>query len=80
MGPLIKATLCFKDSHVEIFSIRILGLLIIGVFAPDGNETEVSDILLSILVTAVTTGYGTIVVIGEPNAKACALGNPSISQ
>ena len=54
--------------------------MIIGVYAPDGKETEGTDVLLSILDRAVITGYGTIVVIGDPNAKACALGNASRSR
>jgi hypothetical protein len=72
--------LFFKDSHVEILSFTIRGLLIIGVYAPDGKETEGTDVVLSILDRAVSTGYGTILVIGDPNAKACALGNPSRSR
>jgi len=54
--------------------------VIIGVYAPDGKETEGTDVLLSILDRAVITGYGTILVIGDPNAKACALGNASRSR
>jgi len=80
LEPLVTPILCFKDSDVEILSITTRGLLIIGVYAPDGKETEGTDVLLSILDKAVTTGYGTILVIGDPNAKACALGNPSRSQ
>jgi len=69
-----------KDCHVEILSITIRGILLIGVYARDGKETEGTDVLLSILETAVTNGYGTILVIGDPNAKACALGHPSRSR
>jgi hypothetical protein len=47
--------------------------VIIGVCAPDGQETEGTDVLLSILDRAVITGYGIIIVIGDPNAKACAV-------
>ena len=54
--------------------------MLIGVYARDGKETEGTDVLLSILDRAVSTGYGTILVIGDPNAKACALGNPSTSR
>jgi exonuclease III len=71
--PLLNPTLCFKDSHVEILSITIRGLMIIGVHAPDGKETGRTDVLLSILDRAVITGYGTIIVTGDPNAQACAL-------
>jgi len=77
---LLTPILSFKDSHVEILSITIRGLLIIGVYAPDGKETEGTDALLSILDRVVTTEYGTILVIGDPDAKACALGNPSRSR
>ena len=80
LEPLVTPILCFKDTHVEILSITIRGLLIIGVYAPDGKETEGTDVLLSILERAVSTGYGTILVVGDPNAKACALGNPSRSR
>ena len=69
LEPLLTPILCFKDSHVEILSITIRGLLIIGVCAPDGKETEGTDVLLSILDRAVTTGYGTILVIVDPDAK-----------
>ena len=72
LEPLLKPTLCFKDSHVEILSIAIRGLLIKDVYAPDG--------LLSILDTGVITGYGTTIGIGGPNAKAYVLGNPSRSR
>jgi len=80
LEPLVTPILCFKDSHVEILSITIRGLVIIGIYAPDGKETEGTDALLSILDRAVSTGYGTILVIEDPNAKACALGNPSRSR
>jgi hypothetical protein len=45
----------FKESRVKILSITIRGLLIIGLYAPDGKETEGTDVLLSILDRAVTT-------------------------
>jgi len=77
LEPLVTPILCFKDGHVEILSITIRGLVIIGVYAPDGKETEGTDILLSILDRAVITGYGTIIVIEDSNTKASALRNPS---
>jgi len=80
LEPFVTPILCFKDSHVEILSITITGLLIIGVYAPHGKETEGTDVLLWILDRAISTGYGTILLIGGPNTKACALGNPSRSR
>jgi len=85
-GSAVISSTCYvplcasMDSHVEILSSSIRGLLIIGVYAPDGKETEGTDVLLSILDRAVITGYGTIIVIADPNAKACGLGNPSRSR
>jgi len=40
LDALVTPILCFKDSHVEILSITIPGLLIMGVYAPDGKLTE----------------------------------------
>jgi len=70
LEALVTPIFFFKDSHVEILSITIRGLLIIGVYAPDGKETEGTDVLLSILDRAVSTGYGTILVIAHPNTKS----------
>ena len=57
LEPLLTPILCFKDSHVEILSITIRGLLIIGVYAPDGKETEGADVVLSILERAVEPSW-----------------------
>jgi hypothetical protein len=76
LKPLLTRTLCFKRSHVKILSITIFGLLIIGVYPPDGKDTKIANVLPSILDKAVMTGYQSIIAIRDPNAKTCALGDP----
>ena len=80
LESLICPTSCSKDSHVEILSITTRSFLIKANYALDGKETEGTDVQLSSLDRAVIAGYGNIIVIGDPNAKACALGNPPRSQ
>jgi hypothetical protein len=50
------------------------------VYAPDGKETEGSDVLLSMMDRAVITGYQALTVIGNPSAKASDSGNPPRSR
>jgi len=53
---MLNPTLCVKDSHVEIVSVRIPGILSIRACARHGKESEETDVLLSILDRAVITG------------------------
>ena len=66
----------FSSESGVIYGPFIRGLLIIGVYAPYNQETKGTDVQLSILDRAAIMGYGTIIVIGDLNTKACASGSP----